>query len=649
MKSTVILFFLAYCLFIPVAAQQTESVLHYVIPEVRIVETNARFFCEDKPTFHVDPLALQYYSHGNLSDVLSCQSPAIVRLYGPSGSLASISLRGTGTNHTQVSWNGFPINSPATGQADLSLIPSGFMQQVDVINGASGALFGSGTFGGSVNMVNKPDWNKSVGLAYAIDGGSFGTFRNRITARIGNRWFQYHASFTMQEADNNYRYTDRYKYDNPVLRRQHNEYSSTGLIQNIFLNLPHGNILETGCWYQRKNLKLPALMGNYNASNAVQKDSTFKVYLTCRKTFEKSGLVLKAAYFTDDLRYTDKINTEDDDFSIDSKIGTRQLLNELEYRYYMSEKVIIGAGTSYNSLTGISNNYGNHIHEHELSVSSFLKLNLGKWIGNLGLRKEFYEGTDPGFLYSLGWRYKALEDLVFRTNFSNKFRKPSFNEKYWNPGGNPNLRPEKGWGADAGIEGRFLSGRSASSVQYSVTGFFQSIDNWIQWVIQDSLTPVEFKTVHAMGTETELSYHYKTEDLTFSSALIYNFNRSVITGTYDDNPLFEGKQLIYIPLHSAKIYLFLKRKGLIAGLNVNAAGKRETVETHDETLRLPGYIIADAMTGYEKKYKSFSFTIEFRVENLTNAQYEIIRAYPMPGRAYYITFSTGWNKQNKSR
>jgi vitamin B12 transporter len=646
LKSAIVFLFLVSFICIPVSSQQTEPGSVHLIQEVTVVETNARFFCEDKPTFHVDPHIMQQYEHGSLGDILSSYSPAMVRSYGPSGSLASFSLHGTGTNHTQVNWNGFTINSPTTGQADLSLIPAGFVQQIDVISGASGALFGSGTFGGTVNMVNKPDWNNRIGIAYTIDGGSFGTLYNRVTARIGNHRLQYHVSFIHQEAENDFRYTDTYKYSNPVLQRQHNSYGSTGLIQNIFLDLPKGNKLEAGCWYQQKDLELPALMGNYNASNAVQKDSTFKLFLTYRKIFDKSSLVLKSAYLTDDLRYTDKINREDDGFSIDSRIGARQLLNELEYRYYWSEKVIIGAGTSYNSLTGISNNYIDQVHEYELGVSSFLKLNLGKWVGNLGLRKEFHEGTDPGLLYSLGWRFKASENLVIRTNLSNKFRKPSFNEKYWKPGGNPDLRPEKGWGADAGVEGQLLSGINTSTLQYSVEFFFQSIDNWIQWVMQDSLTPVEYKTVHAMGIEPTLSYQYKRDNLTFSSSVIYNLNRSVITGTYDDNPLYEGKQLMYIPLHSAKINIYMNWKGLSAGINMNATGKRETVDSNDETLLLPGYFVADAMTRYEMKYKTGSFSIGFRVENLLNAQYEIIRAYPMPGRAYYITFSAGFNRQN---
>ncbi len=645
MKLRIFFFVPAYCLLFPADAQQTDAVSHYVIHEVRLVENNARFFSEDKPAFHVDPQALSYNAHDNLGELLTFNAPALIRSYGPSGSLASVSLRGTGTNHTQVSWNGFPINSPATGQADLSLVPAGFMQQVDVVHGASGALYGSGTFGGSVNMANKPDWENRANITWTIDGGSFSTLNNRLWARVGNRNIQYHVAAIHQEAENDFRYTDRYKYGRPVLFREHNAYHSTGLMQNVFLNLPEGHRLEAGCWYQQKTLELPALMGNYSASNVMQKDSTLKLYLTYRKLFEKSGFVLKSAYFTDNIRYTDKINPRDEAYSIDSKIGVKRWLNELEYRYYLSEKLIIGACAAYNNLAGSSNNYHGRIREHELSFSAFLKITLGKWIGNLGLRREYYEGTDPGLLYTAGWRFKASESLIIRTHVSNKFRKPAFNEKYWQPGGNPDLRPEKGWGTDAGIEGRLFSFAHACSVRYSVTGFFQRVDNWIQWVIQDSLTPIEYKTIRALGAETELSCRYKSGETLFMVTAVYNLNRSIIAGTYDHNPLYEGNQLMYIPLHAASMNLRFIRNGLTTALYLNASGKRETVDSHDETLQLPAYLTANAMAGFEKKYRYFSCFIGIRAENLMNASYEIIRAYPMPGRAFYLTLSVGLDRQ----
>jgi vitamin B12 transporter len=644
LKPIIILFFLWYCLLIPSVAQQTEQATTCMIPEVMVSETNACFFCEDKASFHVDPLTLNHNGHNSLGDILICQTPVMVRQYGPAGFLSSVSVRGTGTNHTQITWNGIAINSPATGQADLSLIPAGFMQQVDVINGASGTLFGSGTFGGMVNMVNNPDWENRFATEYTADGGSFGTISNRISVQTGNHRCQYNASFLHQHADNDFPYTDRYKYGNPVLRRQHNAFAATGIIQNFFLKFKDGSMLEAGSWYQQKVLEIPALMGNYTASNALQKDSTFKIYVAYRKLIGKSVFMMRTAWLTDDLHYTDKIHAEDNAFSIDSKIGTRQLRNEAEYRYYLSGRVTLGAGADYNALSGISNNYGFRVQENEIAFSAFMKLHLGKWTGDLGLRKEFLEGPDPALLYSFGWKYKMAEQLVVRTNISNKFRKPSFNEKYWKPGGNPDLRPEKGWGIDAGFEGRLFTGSGPSSFRYTVGGFFQCVDNWIQWVIRDSLTPVEYKTVHAKGIETELVYRYQTERLQFSSILVYALNRSVILRTYDDNALYEGKQLMYTPLHSAKFSNYLIWKDWMCSLNLHASGKYESVDSNDKSLQQPGYIIMDAMTGYEIKIKSAFIFLGFRVENLLNTRYEVIRAYPMPGRAYFITLSAGFNK-----
>ena len=176
----------------------------YMIGEVTVLETNARFFCEDKAFFRVDQLALSYIGNNSLGDILVYQTPAMVRQYGPAGFLTSLSVRGTGTNHTQVNWNGFAINSPTTGQADLSLIPAGFMQQVDVINGASGTSFGSGTFGGTVNMVNKPDWENRFSAEYTADAGSFGTISSRLKVQAGNHRWQYHASFLHQHAENDF-------------------------------------------------------------------------------------------------------------------------------------------------------------------------------------------------------------------------------------------------------------------------------------------------------------------------------------------------------------------------------------------------------------------------------------------------------------
>jgi outer membrane cobalamin receptor len=617
------------------------------IPEVTVIKGNQEFFSDDQTAYRVDMAFKPMNNHQPIGYVLEQQSPLMVRTYGGQGSLASVSLHGTGSNHTQVTWNGFPLNSPTTGQADLSLIPAGFMQSAEIIHGASGALFGSGTFGGAIALSNKPDWNNELAVDYSFGAGSFGATGHMLGLRTGKARLQYNLSVITREADNDFAYTDHYRYNSPERKMQHNAYRSFGLMQNLHLNLNKGNHLEAGFWYQFKTLEIPAIMGSYKTSHATQKDSLFRTFVNYRKISRKSALVLKTALFSDFLAYRDKNEATDTVFTIDSRIATRRWMNELDYRYYISRAVILGGGASYYQITGHSGNYGGRLTEHEFALFGNLKISLAKVIVNAGLRKEFYKGLNPRLQYSFGIRYQPAEYLVVRSGFSSKFRKPTFNEKYWRPGGNSALIPEQGRGGEITLE--WTTGDREEKpfwLEARLTGYYQWIDNWIQWVIRDSLTPVEYKRVHARGLETWLESGFNRANFTLKGLLYYAYNRSEIIRTYDQNMLYAGNQLMYVPLHNARGGLDLSYKGFSIGFNAMGATYRETVETADKTLRLPGYALFNVLAGYQLKILNFDLSSFFQVDNLFNRHYEVIRAYPMPGRSFHFTLTIGYHKSS---
>lgn len=607
------------------------------VPAVTIVESNKRYFSDDQTTRVIHMKSLAPTHHQSIAYILERQSSALIRTYGAAGALASISMHGTGSNHTQVNWNGIPLNSPTTGQVDLSLIPAGFIQSVEVINGASGAIFGSGTFGGSINLNNEPDWNNKISIHYLIDAGSFGSLGQMLSVTAGNKRLQYQLTAVVAGADNDFTYRDHYRYLSPEVKNRHNNYKSIGVVQNIFLNLNHGNRLEAGFWYQQKTMEIPALMGSYKASHANQKDSLLRSFVSYRKTNLKSVLVVKSAYFSDDLSYTDKINESDPEYSLNSKISASSLLNEVDYRYYLSPKVIIGGGASYNLITGYSNNYGGRIRENEYAVYGNLKVIFGKSIMNVGLRKEFYEGINPQPQYSFGIQHRLNDRLIIRSGFSSKFRKPTFNEKYWKPGGNPQLRPEKGVGGELTTEWAAIGNKEGSFwLDGKLTGYLQRVDNWIQWVMRDSLTPIEYKEVHAYGLETWLEYGIKSGLVSINGFLNYNLNRSRIVNTYDNNLLSEGSQLMYIPLHTLKAASEVRYKVFVLGISVAYTGMRETIETADVNLRLPPFTVVDLHAGVQKVVRKVTTTFNFSVDNLFNKTYEVIRSYPVPGRTVHF-------------
>ena len=59
----------------------------------------------------------------SIADVLTFNSPIFVKQYGRA-TLSTVSFRGTGPSHTQVTWNGMRINNPMLGMTDFSTIPS---------------------------------------------------------------------------------------------------------------------------------------------------------------------------------------------------------------------------------------------------------------------------------------------------------------------------------------------------------------------------------------------------------------------------------------------------------------------------------------------------------------------------------------------
>lgn len=629
---------------VPLAAQERE-IPALQIPEVTIIKNNRDYFSEEHPVIRIEP-GTSVTRQESLGAMLERESPVMVRSYGAAGSLMSVSLRGTGSNHTQVNWNGFPLNSPTTGQADLSLVPAIFMQTVGIIQGASGALFGSGTFGGSINLGNSPDWDNCFSAEYVAHGGSFGSFGNSLLLRTGNRRLQYHLSVSTARSRNDFLYRDDYRYGAPMRRSVHNGYLSRGIIQNLYANLGRGHYFEGGLWIQQKVKEMPELMGSYLESNALQRDSLLRSFVSYRKLGDKSAFVIRSAWFSDLLHYTDKLNASDSAYSINSRISARQWMNTADYRHYFNSRIVVGGGISYNLTEGISRNYGGKIREHEVTFYGSGKLSLENWVFNAGIRKEFYNDVNPPVQYSFGLRFRAGERFTLRSDLSSKFRKPTFNEKYWTPGGNPGLKPEKGWGGSVSGEWALIPVRDNIRVDMVVDLFFQQVDNWIQWVLRDSLTPVEYKQVQSAGFDGRLRFDIPCKQVNLNGFVNYTYSHAVVTDTYDDNPQYINRQLIYVPHHAIKASLTGRYRALHVTLGGSFTGSRETVESGDEILRLKPYSLVDAAVGYEFKVFGCRVGLSGQFSNVFNTRFQVIRSYPMPGRSLVFALNMGFERQD---
>ena len=84
-------------------------------------------------------------------------------------------IRGAESNHTLVLIDGVEVNSPTTdGFFDFSNLDADEIEQIEVLRGPQGGLYGTGAIGGVVNIITKSGKGPLTFRARG-EGGAFGT------------------------------------------------------------------------------------------------------------------------------------------------------------------------------------------------------------------------------------------------------------------------------------------------------------------------------------------------------------------------------------------------------------------------------------------------------------------------------------------
>ena len=615
------------------------------IQEVTIVEPRIKFYTEDIRIADIDTLIRQQNPFLNLGELLCLTNAVNIQSYGGAGSLASISIRGTGSSHTNVLWNGIPLNALTTGISDLSMIPVAPFTNISVVYGSSGSLYGAGAFGGSVILDHEPDWSNRLRFQTSIEGGSFGSVGLNFNLETGNGTIQYKLSPFLQSARNDFLFEDSEKPSRPVERRDHNFFQNYGAIQNLNIQLPKQHMVEFGLWYQVKYNQLPLPMGSYGQSQQSQTDSTLKIYMKWVKRFTRFSLEARTGYGYDFMRFVDRQSGPDNHYAIDSRISNKQLYFDFNARFYQLGRLTLDVGGNAALLAGYTNNYlegSGKEYRANVVASAKYKLDLLTLNGSLRWHTDHYFKNKV--LYSIGIRWPVIANRwILRAHMSNRYRLPSFNDRYWFPGGNVDLRPETGWGSDVGtIVEIFNTDLSKQQLQYRISVHSTHIHHWIQWIPSNGYwSPVNYKEIWARGLETGLYYVVQAHRLSMTLNMDYAYTKSTVQKV--QNPDILGKEMQYVPRHLLKGHFALAYGPLVCSLDYQVTGKRFTTGDNDAHYVLEPFQTTTFSTGYTLQRKNHRLTLRFQLMNLMNEQYQLVRNYPMPGRSYHVGLQYKFN------
>jgi outer membrane cobalamin receptor len=203
---------------------------------------------------------------------------------------------------------------------------------------------------------------------------------------------------------------------------------------------------------------------------------------------------------------------------------------------------------------------------------------------------------------------------------------PNMDDLFWEGGGfhgNPELKPESGWGADLGMNLRglqFSEGKKQGALNFGLTLFSNYYKDKIQW---------------GSGTTQNLSSaFYLGLDFTADASFFAGFWTVDLNGEYLYNRLLDktneftyGKRIMWTPDFVCTLTNTLNFELARISLTASYTGRRYTSNMNIYYLK-PYLLVGLTAEGAAIKGK---ITPYLKVDNLLNWQYQSVDGYSMPG------------------
>jgi iron complex outermembrane receptor protein len=307
------------------------------------------------------------------------------------------------------------------------------------------------------------------------------------------------------------------------------------------------------------------------------------------------------------------------------KVNTLILKHNLNMRLW--ETVDVQSILEYNYIEGDGSSFANP-NRRVFSATALLKHKLSqKLTYGVNLRKDVTSDFKNPFVFSLDARYDVSQHYILKINGSKNFRIPTFNDLYWQPGGNLDLVPESSYQIDFGQEFNY------KILNFKLNAFYIITDDLIQWQPDNTglWSPVNVGEVENYGLESELTLQKTFGKNQLKLNANYSYTVSEDTST--------KKQLIYVPFHKGNMNLAYSYKSF--SMFYQHLFNSDVFITDDNltgrNFSLNAFDVANIGFNYKILIRKLNtIDLGLRVNNLYNEIYQNVASRPMPNRNFNI-------------
>lgn len=593
----------------------------------------------------------------NMGDAVKRFAGTNVRDYGGIGGLKTVSVRNLGAAHTAVSYDGVAISNTQAGQVDIGRFSLDNVSTLSLAIGQEDNLLQPARLFASAGVLNieteKPRFEdgQSTLSRVQLRGGSFGYFTPSLQhwQKWGERT-RLSVNANYQRADGNYPFELKNGNITTEERRINSDMKSVQGEANLYHTFRDDSELSIKAYYYNSERGLPGSITLYNSESDERLwDENFFVQARYKKIFSSKWTLQAQGKYNDSWNKFEDKGVE--------YTGGKQTDTNRQKEYYFSAAML------YKPLQGLSlslsqDGFINKLHTNGLNspepirYTSLTALNARYQHGGFKLSgtvvatfitEEVKYGNTPedrkrlSPTISASWQPWKEEQFFVRAMFKNTFRVPTFSDLYYLRVGNTNLKPEKATEYTMGLTWSGTPFSFTDFVSVTVDGYFNEINDKI----------IAFPSTYVWKMQNYGKVHITGIDVTMATAIPFGKKINLnLSGNYSwqkaiDITNREAKnykhQLPYTPEHNGNVSATLEMPWVNVGYTVTMVGKRYYLAQNIPANEIEGYNEHTATLWREFPIKKCKLRLQAEIINLTDAQYDVIKYYPMPGRSWRLT------------
>ena len=638
MKNLILLLFAVFAAY----SEGTDSIKTYKSNEVVVSASRTEILIKNSPSFLnvINSDEIERINGEKLADKIISAPGIVFKDYGYGG-LKTISMRGMGAEHTLILFDGEKINSDQNGMCDLNNVLIDEVEKIEIIRGGSSAYYGANAVGGVINIIPKTNFDRfGFKAGYSIGSNQYRKLNLGTTGTVIG--ISYSVSFLKEQADNDYKY--RFDDGGSIFEgnRKNASYNINQFSANFNSGLSDYSSVNLFTKYFYSNRDIPNII-TVNISKANQVDEDFLSILKYNYNIGKFNLSLSPSFRYSSYDYTDPNLSDGTNFLHGSSKIYRYGINTTA-NTILSENISSLAGIEYYSTDGECVNYSNK--KNRTQFGSFLSAEIVLFQGDLlpvliypAIRYDYFSDFGSQISPKIGANINLFNSEFFiKTGYSDNFRAPTFNDLYWNPGGNPDLKPEHSQSFDAGLS---YYNNELFNLTADINYFYIYTKNRIVWLPEGGAIwkPKNIKDVQSKGMESNIELAFFEKALNLNAN--YSYTEAINSTAGDVN---EGKLIPFIPKHNFRTGLSVNYWKIGFGFQFRFVSSRYSEESNERLSKLDYYHLADAFIQYKTKITGLETSLKFETNNVYNSEYVVMPYYPTPLRDYKFSIIINYYK-----